>query len=321
MPDTPLLLCEREEIKAGLIENRDMSWAELGRRAGRHPTTIAREVGRNDGRDRYRPAMADRRATQTRRRSRPRRLEIPGRLRDRVTAELRLGRSPEAIWADLRAEAVEDRPCTETIYASVYAGVLGVKPTECLRSRRPRRRPRHARHVNRRPALPNIAKRPEAVNNRLEPGHWEADQIIGARNQSSMIWLTERLSRILIPITMPCGYDADAVVGGLSEGLDRIPVHLRHSITFDQGSEWAHWETIADTFGIDTWFCDPHSPWQRDQIENQNRQIRWWYPRGIDLSLVTPDHADNVAAILNGQRRRSLRYQSPAAIYHALTVQ
>jgi IS30 family transposase len=158
------------------------------------------------------------------------------------------------------------------------------------------------------------------VNDRTEPGHWEADQIIGKANRSSMMWLTERVSRFLIPVTMPAGYDAEAVVAGLCEGLDRIPTRLRRSVTFDQGSEWAGWETIADTFGIDTWFCDPHSPWQRGQIENQNRQIRCWYPRGIDLSLITPDHADNVASILNGQRRRSLGYQSPTATYHALTV-
>jgi len=110
-------------------------------------------------------------------------------------------------------------------------------------------------------------------------------------------------------------------VAGRCEALDRIPAHLRKSITFDQGSEWAGWKTIAPTFGIDALFCDPHSPWQRGQIENQNRQIRWWYPRGIDLSLVTPCHADGVVDLLDGQRRRSLNYQSLAAIHHALNVQ
>jgi IS30 family transposase len=313
-------LYEREEICRELIENPDMSWAELGRRVGRHPTTISREVARNGDRDSYRPAMAEQRAGDARRRCRRRVLETPGPLRDRVTAELRLGRSPVAIWADLVAEGIEDAPCVETIYTSVYAGLLDVKASECLRTRRPRRRPRQQRHVSRRPALPNIADRPAAVNDRGQPGHWEADQIIGKANRSSMIWLTERLSRFLIPVTMPCGYAADEVVAGLCEALDRIPPHLRRSVTFDQGSEWAGWEIIADTFGIDAWFCDPHSPWQRGQIENQNRQIRWWYPRGIDLSLVRPDHADHVADLLNGQRRRSLGYQSPATTYHALTV-
>ncbi len=321
MPGAPLSLPEREKISIALIEDQTVSWAQIARRMGRHPTTIAREVAANGGPDRYRPSGAHHAAGLARHRERSRRLEQPGPLRDRVTAELGLGRSPEAIWADLVAEDASDRVCVETIYTAIYAGALEVKATECLRSRRPRRRPRQTRRPNRRPALPNISLRPPAVNDRTEPGHWEADQIIGKANCSSMIWLSERVTRFSIPITMPQGYDADAVVAGLIEGCDRIPAHLLRSITFDQGSEWANWPTIADHYGIDAWFCDPHSPWQRGQIENLNRQWRWWFPRGTDLSIIEPAHADHVADIINNQRRRSLGYQSPAVLYAALTVQ
>ena len=185
MPGTPLSLPEREEIAVSLIEDRSTSWAEIARRVRRHPTTIMREVEANGGRDRYRPAIAERRAGTQRCRTRPRRLEVRGVLRDRVTAELRPGRSPEAIWADLVAEGVADRVCVETIYAAVFAGVLDVKATECLRTRRPRRRRRQARCENKRPGLPNISARPAAVGNRDEPGHWEGDQIIGANNRTA----------------------------------------------------------------------------------------------------------------------------------------
>lgn len=204
--------------------------------------------------------MAEQRSQQQRSRPRPRRLAAPGPLRDRVAVELRLGRSPEAIWADLVADDVADAVCVETIYAAVYAGVLGVKPTECLRSRRPRRRRRQARGESKRPGLPNIVLRPTAANDRTELGHWEGDQIIGRANRSSMLWLTERVTRFSIGVTMPEGYAGDAMLGGLVNGLDQIPAHLLRSITFDQGSEWACWPTIADTYGIDVWFCDPHSP-------------------------------------------------------------
>lgn len=74
------------------------------------------------------------------------------------------------------------------------------------------------------------------MNDRTEVGHWEVDQIIGANNRSSMIWLTERVTRYSIPITMPCGYTADAVLAGLVEACDQIPTHLLHSLSFDQGS-------------------------------------------------------------------------------------
>jgi len=320
MPSEPLTLSEREEIAVALSEDREVSWAEIARRVGRHPTTIGREVAGRGGRCGYRPAIAQRDAERGRARPRDRVLASAGCLRDRVTAELLLGRSPEAIWADLVAEN-QPRVCVETIYSAVYDGVLKVKPRECLRLRRPRRRSRQVRRVNKRPALPNISGRPVVVNDRTEPGHWEADHIIGANNRSAMLWLTERQTRYAIGITMPEGYAADDALAGLVEACEQIPTHLLKSITFDQGSEWARWETLTVSYGIDAWFCDPHSPWQRGQIENQNRAWRWWFPRGTDLSTHTPHKVDTVAALINNQRRRNLDYQTPAALYAALTVQ
>ena len=149
MAHSPLTLHEREEISAALILNPEESWALIGRRLGRHPTTIWREVEANGSRSRYRPASADGRASKNRHRSRPRQLSLPGPLRDRVVSELKQGRSPVAIWADLVADS-EDRVCVETIYASLFAMALGVKPTQCLRSRRGRRRGRQRRHANKR---------------------------------------------------------------------------------------------------------------------------------------------------------------------------
>ena len=321
MPGAPLSLLEREEISLALTEDRDAPWATIARRVHRHPTTVMREVERNGGRRGYRPAVAERRSESQRCRPRQRRLGVEGALRDRVIAELALGRSPVAIWADLVAEEAAVRVCVETIYRAVYDGVLGVKATECLRTRRPRRRRRQARHESVRPGLPNIASRPAAVNDRAELGHWEGDQIIGYRNRSSMLWLTERVTRYSIGATMPEGYAGDAMLAGLADGLEKIPAHLLRSITFDQGSEWACWETIAATYGIDIWFCDPHSPWQRGQVENLNRQWRWWFPRGTDLGKVDQAEADRAASIINGQRRRSLDYQSPAQLYTRAAVQ
>ncbi|MHB1511433.1 MAG: IS30 family transposase [Acidimicrobiales bacterium] len=321
MPGTPLSLPEREEIAVALIEDRSAPWAVIARRIGRHPTTIMREVVANGGRSHYRPALAERRADKAHCRPRQRRLALAGPLRDRVTAELKLGRSPVAIWADLVAEGATERVCVETIYAAVYAGVLCVLPTECLRTRRRRRRRRQARHETKRPGMPNIALRPAVVNERAELGHWEGDQIIGRSNRSSMLWLTERVTRFSIPVTMPEGYAGEAMLAGLAAGLEQIPPHLLRSITFDQGTEWGCWETIAATYDIDVWFCDPHSPWQRGQVENLNRQWRFWFPRGTDLGGVEPTYASHVASIVNGQRRRSLDYQSPAVLYAAATVQ
>jgi len=321
MPGSPLSSRDRDEISVALIECRDMSWAEIGRRIDRHPTTVMREVDANGGRGTYRPSAAQRRAGRCRRRSRVRLLAEPGELRTRIQAELKLGRSPVAIVLDLDADEITDRPCPETIYLAVYDGTLGVTARECLRMRRPRRRSRTRRHTSNRPALPNIVDRPAVVNDRAEAGHWEVDQIIGANNASSMIWLSERVTRYSIPITMPLGYAANEVLAGLVEACEQIPSHLLRSLSFDQGSEWAEWEMIVATYGLDCWFCEPHSPWQRGQIENLNRQFRWWFPRGTDLGTVDQADANHTAAIINGQRRRGLNNQSPSDLYAALTVQ
>jgi len=115
--------------------------------------------------------------------------------------------------------------------------------------------------------------------------------------------LTERVSRYSLLITMPNGYAAAHALGGLVEGLEQIPAHLRRSITFDQGSEWAQWPALVEGYGLDAWFCDPHSPWQRGQVENLNRQWRWWFPRGTELDGITP----------RAGRRHRCDHQQPAS--------
>ena len=109
----------------------------------------------------------------------------------------------------------------------MYAGVLDVTARDWLRMRRARLRSRQARHASQRPALPNIAARPAAVTDRVEPGHWEADHIIDRADQSALMCLTERVSRHSILIAMPNGHSAADAPAGLVEALERIPEHLR----------------------------------------------------------------------------------------------
>lgn len=118
MPGTPLSSRECDDIHYALTEDREVSWAVLGRRLGRHPTTVMREVAANGGRCGYRPAAADCRAARCRRRERAGVLVMPGMLRERTRAELQLGRSPVALVLDLDADGVAGRPCVETIYTA-----------------------------------------------------------------------------------------------------------------------------------------------------------------------------------------------------------
>lgn len=303
---------ERDVVEEGLREDEGVSWAELACRTGRAATTVAREVGRNGGRSRYSAEGAQARALREAHRPKTPVLCKPGWLRDRVRAELAEKRSPAAITADLRAEG-GSAVCHETIYQAVFAGHLDVRACDVLRTRRPKRRRRQARHERKRPGVPNIAKRPEKVNERAVEGHWEQDLIIGARNRSGMLCGIERKHRYGAIVTLPEGYLAESVLAAQFELFDQVPAHLRLSVTFDQGSEWARWERLADWYDLDVWFCDPHSPWQRGGIENYNGHVRYWFPRGTNLSIVDPGHADAVATLLNRQRRRSLGWDSPEA--------
>lgn len=317
MAGPSLNMNQREEISLGLADSPSASWTDLARRAGVHRTTVAREVIRNGGRQHYRPADAERRAEAERCRPRLSRLMIDSVLRARVIAELRLCRSPAAIAADLVAEGAA-RVCHESIYRSVYAGELDVAARDCLRRRRPRRRGRQVRHATKRPGLPNIALRPAAVNERAEGGHWEGDLIIGAHNRSAVLTMIERVSRYALLIDLPNGYCAEAVAGAFVEAFESIPANLRRSLTLDQGSEWAAWPSLAASYGLDVWFCDPHSPWQRGAIENLNGHVRFWLPRGRRLDIVSPDELASVAGLVNHQRRRILGWDSPATRYLAL---
>jgi IS30 family transposase len=109
--------------------------------------------------------------------------------------------------------------------------------------------------------MANIAARPATVNDCSEPAHWEADHIINQGNSSALMCLTQRVSRYSMLITMPNGYTAADACEGLAEGIEQIPLHLRRSITFDQGSKCALWPQLLDTFNMAVWFYDPHSPW------------------------------------------------------------
>ena len=99
---------------------------------------------------------------------------------------------------------------------------------------------------------------------------------------------------------IPTAFGIEDLLRRGHEFVDRIPAGMLRSVTFDQGSEWAEWKAIKATWDIDMWFCDPHSPWQRGQIENQNRTWRRWFPRGVRLDNLDQTHVDVVAAIING---------------------
>jgi transposase, IS30 family len=210
--------------------------------------------------------------------------------------------------------------CHETIYKIVNACVWeNVTPQTCLRSRQPRPPKRHHQPKKTgviKPDAPHITSRSPAATARTEIGHWEGDLIIGKANKSAMITLAERQTGYAETIVLPHGYNAAIIAGALTTWTQsKPPVHLQ-SLTWDRGTEMAHWETLTEHTGLHIFFCDPHSPWQRPVNENLNSQLRWWFPKGTDLHNITQEQADNACHILNNQPRRAHNNLTAHTRYH-----
>lgn len=316
---------DRVEIRLGL--ERGWSYDRIGQAVGRHRTTIWREVTGNGGRDGYRPMDADRAAHVRARRAKPAKLACPGRLRDRVVADLERLWSPQQISARLKAEFGDDPDMQishETIYQSLYVqgrGALRKELAACLRTGRAHRRPQgRARRGARIADMVMISERPAEVADRAVPGHWEGDLVVGRQGRSAIGTLVERTTRFVMLLHLADGQTAESVRTAMTRAVLELPEALRRTLTWDQGKEMAqHLQFTVDT-GVAVYFCDPHSPWQRGSNENTNGLLRQYFPKGTDLSVLTPEDLQAAADSLNGRPRQTLGWKTPSEALTDLLV-
>lgn len=308
---------ERQEIWCGLRAGD--SFRGIARRLGRAPSTVSREVNANGGREDYQPHRAHERAFEAARRPKVRKLEAHPRLWRRVQAGLKNLWSPQQIAETLRREFGEDPSMTvshETIYKSVYVqgrGSLRKELAACLRTGRAKRRPRG--RMERRGKIPDmvmISERPAEAADRAVPGHWEGDLIMGAGNRSAIGTLVERATRFVMLLHLPDGHSAEEVREAMANKIQTLPEALRRSITWDQGSEMSEHARFSVDTGVDVYFCDPRSPWQRGSNENTNGLLRQYFPKATDLSVHTETDLDAAADSLNGRPRQTLDWMTPS---------
>lgn len=319
-----LSMTDREEISRGLAAGE--SFRSIGARLGRHASTIGREVGVNGGRARYRAQAADERAWRQAQRPKACKLAGNARLRALVAAKLRQDWSPEQIAGWLRiAFPGQDalHVSHETIYVSLYVQARGVLRKELQRHLRTRRVMRRARGASgsgqgrgqiKDPV--SIHERPEEVQDRAVPGHWEGDLITGSRN-THVATLVERTSRYVILVKVD-GKDAASVNRALKRRIRMLPTDLAASLTWDRGMEMAHHVDFTMSTGVQVYFADPQSPWQRGSNENSNGLVRQYLPKGTDLSIHSQQQLNGIARRLNTRPRKSLDYATPAATLAAL---
>lgn len=300
---------------------RGSSLREIGHLLGRHHATIGLELKRGAALGGYDPQVARQAHDTAQRRSGRRRKLAPGApfydwVRNRL---IHWCWSPEQIAARLRRMHPDDpgqRISHEAIYAAIYAqprGGLKALMIEALRQAKPRRGARRTSLAGSAmvPETLRIINRPEDIEARLVPGHWEGDLIKGAFNRSAVGTVVERKTRFVILSKMH-GCTASAALEGFTRQMKRLPVALRRSMTYDLGSEMACHSELSRRLKIDIWFCDPHAPWQRGSNENTNGLLRQFFPKGTDLSCLGQTALNDVARLMNNRPRKTLGWRTPA---------
>jgi IS30 family transposase len=313
-----LSMAEREEISRGVAAGE--SCRKVAARLGRAPSTVSRELARNGGRGRYRAQAADAAAFRRAQRPKPAKLVLEPRLRAVVEAKLARCWSPQQIAGWLPLAYPQDpvmRVSHETIYLSLFIqsrGALRRELQRCLRTGRAMRYPGGKRLPQGRGQLRDvvlISERPAEAEDRAVPGHWEGDLLLGKR-PSAVVTLVERASRYLMLVALPDGYRAEQVRPALAAAVARLPEQVRRSLTWDQGKEMAeHTKFTVDT-GVQVYFCDPRSPWQRGSNENTNGLLRQYLARGANLRQLDQAALDAIAAELNGRPRQTLGFKTPS---------
>jgi IS30 family transposase len=251
--------------------------------------------------------------------------------------------SPEQIACRLRVDFPDDeamRISHEALYQALFVqgrGALRRELTACLRTGRALRVPRaRARRRGKTFISPEImiSKRPVEAADRAVPGHWEGDLIMGL-GSSAIGTLVERTTRFTLLLHLPrmmghgqearvkngpalAGHGAEAVRDAITRSIITLPEQLRRSLTWDQGAELAQHARLKIDAGVQVYFCDPHSPWQRGTNENTNGLLRQYFPKGTDLSIHSTEAVAAVAAALNSRPRKTLDWRTPAEMLDQL---
>ena len=309
-PYTQLTQEQRYQIYA--LMKAELNQSEVAAIVGVHKSTVSRELGRNRGLKGYRPRQAHQLALNRRQtKGQPRITDEDWRLVERL---LREDWSPEQISLWLTQEkhlAISH----EWIYQYVLEDKrLGGDLHRHLRCQKPRKK-RYGTY-DRRGQLPNrisIDERPAIVERRCRIGDWELDTVIGKGHKQAIVSLTERKSRLALIAKVPTK-EAEGVKDAVLTLLSPLSAHV-HTITSDNGKEFARHEAIAQALDADFYFAHPYASWERGLNENTNGLIRQYFPKGMDFRPIEDEEVAEAVRRLNNRPRKCLGYRTPQEVF------
>ena len=320
---------EREEISRMLAQ--DYSLNDIAKKLDRYASTISREIlSGSCNKYTYRAGKAQRRAARnsSQRKKGNKILNNELRLKRYIYRKLRKKWSPAQIAKELKKDYPTDmamRIAPETIYAYLFVlprGSLKKELLACLRQNR-KRRHQQSRGVKMERKLEDmlsIEERPKEVEDRIIPGHWEGDLIIGKNNRSALGTLVERTTRttILVPVKSK---RAEEVARAFAKEVKKLPQQMKLTLTYDQGREMAEHKLFTKLTGVRVYFAHPRSPWERGTNENTNGLIRQFFPKGTDFNKVSRYEVKKAQNLLNGRPRAALDFQKPYEVFSQLINQ
>lgn len=312
-----------ERIRLAELHREGRSNTRIAAALGRSPSSIGRELSRNAGSQPagYRPDYAQQ-LTAARRWSGSK-MDRDAALREQVLTRLSWGWSPVQTAGRLKRELGKAVISHETIYRFIYAQIRRTSDfswrrylprARFKRGRRPGKGGSPALHIKYRIS---IDKRPASADDRAQSGHWEADFMLFSKYGQQALVLHERTSRATALVKSPNRL-AEPTAQRLIDMLKPLPGRSRRSLTIDNGTEFACHYKIGQTLKTPTFFCDPHSPWQKGGVENAIGRLRRWLPRKTDLDTLTPDHFTRLAQAYNQTPRQCLDFQTPAEVFSKL---
>lgn len=308
---------ERDSLAIGINQGRSLR--DIARELGRSPSTLKRELERNHGPKIYTPHQAHERAMKRHHLAHKHSRLKSHALRHDVEALIMKGWSPEIISGRLNKKGKHLPISHEAIYQWIYTEAPHLIPY-LVRQHKQRFPKYHSRkhkkiHI---PERVSIRERPAIVESREQPGHWEADLLVGKGSEALDVAI-ERTSRFtrLMKIKDKTASSSSAA---LSAMLQHVPASLRRSITYDNGSENVNHLQLNEQLNTRSYFCEPFHSWEKGSVENRNGIIRRFIPKGTDLSTIPNQQIQLIENWINDRPMKCLKFQTPAEVYKSLGV-